>query len=285
MYDLKDTPFKNIMMKFEKNVIGKRILHFLIDIGFKDTIYRILNRDYLKKRKEFYNNNIELVEQNIDLLADEKSKEVYKKMIEYRMKRKRKVFPQYTVDNQYFSEDIIKLSSEEVFIDCGAFIGDTVDMFRKKVNDKYKKIVCFEPDEANFIILNNSIKECPNIYVYNMGVYSKECEMKFDAGKSDTSSLNESGSNTIKVINLDNIKDCNDATFIKMDIEGSELEALKGAENIIVNNKPKLAICIYHSEHDMIDIIKYVHELVPDYKLYVRQHSTYESETVLYAVI
>ncbi len=61
--------------------------------------------------------------------------------------------------------------------------------------------------------------------------------------------------------------------------------ALKGAENIIRNNRPKLAVCIYHSDQDMVEIIKYIHQLVPEYRLYVRQHSDSYIETVLYAVI
>ena len=75
-----------------------------------------------------------------------------------------------------------------------------------------------------------------------------------------------------------------DATFIKMDIEGAELEALRGAQNIIKSNKPKLAICIYHSDQDMIDIIEYIHKLQPDYKIYLRHHSLYEAETVIYCI-
>ena len=70
-----------------------------------------------------------------------------------------------------------------------------------------------------------------------------------------------------------------------MDIEGSELPALKGAVNIIKRNKPKLAICIYHSDSDMIDIAEWIHTVVPEYRLFVRQHSWEITETVLYATI
>lgn len=70
-----------------------------------------------------------------------------------------------------------------------------------------------------------------------------------------------------------------------MDIEGSELPALEGAKQTILRNKPKLAISIYHSDEDMLRIVEYIHELVPEYKLYIRAHTMGIAETVLYAVI
>ena len=108
MYNLANNPFKDLMKKFEANIFGRRILFFLIDIGFEDFVYRIKNRDYLKKRCEFYSNNEKEVEENIELLADDFSKDTYKKMIEYRCKRKRRKFPKYSTEDQYFQEDIIK---------------------------------------------------------------------------------------------------------------------------------------------------------------------------------
>ena len=68
-------------------------------------------------------------------------------------------------------------------------------------------------------------------------------------------------------------------------MEGTEQNVLKGAKEIIIRNKPKFAIYIYHSDGDMIGIIDYIHELVPEYKLYVRHHSTSQMETVMYAAL
>lgn len=86
------------------------------------------------------------------------------------------------------------------------------------------------------------------------------------------------------MINIDAVPECKNATFIKMDIEGMEWDALHGAVETIKRNHPKLAICIYHSDEDMIRIVEYIHEIAPEYKLYVRHHSKREYETVLYAV-
>jgi len=91
---------------------------------------------------------------------------------------------------------------------------------------------------------------------------------------------------SIEVKSIDNLN-LENVTFIKMDIEGAELNALKGAEKTLLRDKPKLAICIYHSNEDMICIAEYIHNLVPEYKLYVKQHFLFPSaaSTVLYATM
>ena len=90
----------------------------------------------------------------------------------------------------------------------------------------------------------------------------------------------EGASYRIDVASIDETAECADATWIKMDIEGAEMDAIHGAEKTIKNNHPKLTICIYHSDEDMLRIIEYIHNLVPEYKLYVRQHTKFDIETV-----
>ncbi len=92
------------------------------------------------------------------------------------------------------------------------------------------------------------------------------------------------GEDSIEVVALDSvIKE--KVTFIKMDIEGSELKALQGGRNLIRTYMPKLAISIYHKWEDLIDIPVYIHELAPEYKLFIRHYFYSPAETVLYATI
>ena len=74
-------------------------------------------------------------------------------------------------------------------------------------------------------------------------------------------------------------------SFMKMDIEGAELRALHGAEKQIRTNRPKLAVCVYHKNEDILEIWNYLRELVPEYRFYLRHHTTAGAETVLYALI
>ena len=90
----------------------------------------------------------------------------------------------------------------------------------------------------------------------------------------------------IRTAAIDDIVDKNDrVTFIKMDVEGAELESLKGARKLIKRDCPKLAVCIYHRPEDMITLPLYIKSLVPEYKLYLRSYSNSDNEMVLYAVL
>jgi hypothetical protein len=125
----------------------------------------------------------------------------------------------------------------------------------------------------------------------NAGAYDKDGVVNFsDAGTGENGTIIGQGgedivSIRIQVNAIDNLN-LEKVTFIKMDIEGAELNALKGAEKTILRDKPKLAICIYHSNEDMVRIAEYIYSIMPEYNFYVRHHYTcpYLFETVLYAL-
>lgn len=224
-----------------------------------------------------------------NLLADEKSKKVFDSVIEYRTGFVPIPKELFSENNQYFVNEIINFCDQEVFIDCGAYTGDTIQQFinksrRKNIN--YKKIVAFEPDQNNYRILKKYYKKDNRIVLFDLGVSKSRETLYFKEDKSAACIVDKEmdATNKIEVTSLDEIEDCIEATWIKMDIEGAEMDALFGARNIIMKNKPKLSICIYHSDEDMLRIIEYVHELVPEYRLYVRHHTNIEIETVLYAI-
>lgn len=271
------------------------IYDLCLRFGIAGLGYRIFCRNIIKKSEDFFNENKERIENNCSLLADEKSVRVYRDAIKYRIKRYRHDHPQFNPDDQYFPEDIIILSDNEVFIDCGAYTGDTFDDFIKferrcTCGGGSYKYIAFEPEER---LYNELISKCSDkcFVAHKCGVWKNSGTLKFYSGdmamaaeaKYDYAKY-EGDFTEVEVKAIDESEECQDATFIKMDIEGSEMEALLGAEKVIRRNKPKLAICIYHSDEDMLRIIEYIHSIVPEYKLYVRHHSAYVAETVLYAI-
>lgn len=175
-----------------------------------------------------------------------------------------------------------------VFIDGGSLdLGDTLQFI--KLNPQFEKVYAFEPNPLNYEkcqarwvdILHGDSR----IEIVNKGLWNREMQLNFRLN-GGASRIVSGGTNTIDVTSIDKfIKGEIQISFIKMDIEGSELEALEGAKETIVKDKPDLAICIYHKNEDIIDIPNYILKLNPEYKFYIRHYSCYNTETVLYAVM
>jgi methyltransferase, FkbM family len=243
----------------------------------------------LKNTTAFYAANANRVEAVANMLADEQSKTVYLSMIKFRQSLCLKDFPLYNNKElpQYFIKEVKYKEGEEFFIDCGAFDGDTIDGFMKYCPE-YKRIVAFEPNTELFAKLQEKYGSNPKITLINAGVYDADGEIRFAELKGGMSRIGDEDYNTVNIpIKAIDGLNFHGSSFIKMDIEGAEFNALKGAEKTILQNKPKLAICIYHSNEDMLRIAEYIHALVPEYKLYVRHHTSTPSasETVLYALM
>ena len=189
--------------------------------------------------------------------------------------------------NEYFAPDIIKFEEAgEVFVDGGSYDFETSQFLLQRCN--VKKIFAFEPDKYNIPKVQRGIEEsgCKNVVLYEKGLWNKTDTLCFSANGDMCSRVANGGSedNKIEVVALDDVID-EKVTFIKMDIEGSELNALEGAKKIICKYRPKLAICIYHKHEDIIDIPAYIKSLVPEYKLYIRHYNTTQWDTILYATL
>ena len=189
--------------------------------------------------------------------------------------------------NQYFNETdtFLRPVKDEVFVDAGAYIGDTIERFLKFCGGGYKTIYAIEPNAQNFEKLKITTSEYANIVLINKGVWSSATTLQFNDGSTWGASIEKNGSSSIETITIDELTANDVVTLIKMDVEGSELQALKGAAETIKRNKPRLAICIYNKLDDILTIPGYILSLVPEYKLYIRHYSQIASETVLYAVM
>lgn len=241
----------------------------------------------MRKAKIYFTDHHDDIMRIERYLADDKSRTIWKQMIKFRMTMIYKYHPGADGE-QYFVDDIMKLTGNEVFIDCGGYDGQTTIDFIRKCKGKYRKIVIFEPDVNCLPMIRKKVLNNKRVKVIPKGVWDTETALSFVASGDSASHVVEAGGgqqmDVISVVSIDGCDECSEATFIKMDLEGAEQKALKGAEETIKRNKPKLAICIYHSDEDMIEIIDYLHNLVPEYKLYVRHHSTAAIETVVYAI-
>lgn len=239
----------------------------------------------ISKSKRFFTENSKRIYTVCGFLQDNVSRETFKAAVRFRQSYARKDAPGF-VKQQYFPDDVVGLSNNEVFIDCGAFNGDTAKKFIEKCGGEFKKIVCFEPDSANFAALERNFANNNRVETIRAGVWNVNTTLKFNDGKGAGSALSnvEDDAVSVNVMAIDGVECCQDATFIKMDVEGAEMNALKGAVKVIVRNRPKLAISIYHSNEELLAIPEYLHSSLVDYSFYVRHHSLNWQDTVLYAI-
>jgi FkbM family methyltransferase len=186
---------------------------------------------------------------------------------------------------QYF-DDLITLKKNEVFVDCGAFIGDTIENLLIH-NGTDAKIYAFEPEKKHYDLVCRKFYDNENIKVINAGVWDSKTELEFEIDKESigSSCISKDGKEKIQTETIDNIVKDDKITFIKMDVEGAERQALIGARSQIIRNKPKLAICLYHHPEDIYEIPLLIKEMVPEYNLYIRHYSVCNTETVLYALV
>ncbi len=188
---------------------------------------------------------------------------------------------------QYF--DMFGPGEKEVFLDVGAFDGGTSADFCRWCDGKYDGIIALEANKAMAQVCRDRFEK--------LGLHDAELVEKAAWDKAETLRFNidegiyqggckvsDSGKVMVEADSIDNILNGRRVSFIKMDIEGSELKALLGAEQTIREFKPRLAISIYHMRKDIVDIPYVINEFNPDYEFAIRQYATYMEETVLYAL-
>ena len=183
---------------------------------------------------------------------------------------------------QYFDGDILAPDEHEVFIDGGSLDGGDSVSFINWCNGKYDAVYAFEPDEGNLDKMYAIADRYSSVHICPAGLWNGDGELRFSSGMGENCSVSEGGNTVIRVSSIDNTLMGKPVTYIKLDIEGSEMEALKGAEETIRQYKPRLAVCVYHKPEDIIEIPKKI--LNPGYKFWMRHYSYLHTETVLYAV-
>jgi FkbM family methyltransferase len=184
---------------------------------------------------------------------------------------------------QYFPEDLISLTRNEIFVDCGAYDGDTIKDFRRVSNDQFDKIIAFEPDPQNFLALRPSAYGDPRIKLYPYAVSSRRETLHFEGGGTGAR-VSSGGVYEVEAIALDEALDGMAPTYIKFDIEGSEPDALEGARRTITTHRPKLAVCAYHAPDHLWKIPLMLNDLLPNSLLTLRAHCADGFDCVCYCI-
>ena len=247
--------------------------------------YDLVSSDYLCRQ------NLDEVAAKLErvrsLLADERSVQVFDAILDRLLDAGSATGLMAGVceGNQYFPGDLIRLKPDESFVDAGAFTGDTVTDFLGRTGGNFGSIHCFELNAANFQNLQSTVSDLPGaekIFLHPEGLWSEPLDITYSVELSQ--STIGAGAARGQVARLDDLIGNARVTFLKMDIEGAELQALEGAKKSILANRPKLAICVYHHFKDLWKIPLFINGLVPEYRIFLRHHTKLEYETVCYAL-
>lgn len=282
---------------FGAGIYGKRIKDIYDNVDFDCYI-----DNNIEKVEEGFFNKLPIIHvneyikrycgENIVIASREYNQEMFRQLIDAGIKKENILNFGKLVDKltytQYF--DLIPFQEQknrmESFIDGGALDGRSSMMFQKWCKGKYSKIWIFEPDPIN-------VNKCKNFFCKNnikdyvivpKGISDINGEVNFEACANGLSHINQNGKVKIVTCRIDDIVGNEQVTFIKMDIEGSEYQGLRGAEKTIRKQKPKLAISVYHKTEDIINLAELILEYNPNYKLYIRHYMPLQEETVLYAI-
>jgi FkbM family methyltransferase len=188
----------------------------------------------------------------------------------------------------YFPQSLFSLESSDVFVDCGAFDGDTLEIFLAESNGFFESAFAFEPDPENFARLFSKVSLLPEdirtrIRTYELATGDANMKLNMEIGVGPSSQVGK-GDYQIESRTLDSVLAGVPASIIKMDIEGAEFAALTGAKELIGRHNPVLAVSAYHRQSDLWNLPLLIHELNPSYSIHLRPHMLEGWDLVCYAI-
>lgn len=225
----------------------------------------------------FLNENSGKLQKVRELLADDKSKEVLDSIISYKLSGNIEYLKSCeTPEREAF--DLLKIGLNETYVDLGAYYGDTVDKFLRLTGKSFAEIYALEPDHRNFLrmVRRNYALGRGIFHPINAAAWCEDTVLRFrKSGGRNSSVCNGYGRGPIvevQGVKVDTLLKDKIPTLIKIDVEGSEKEALDGAKISIAKHKPKLILSLYHRMDDILELPIKIKEMNGGYKLYLRHH-------------
>ena len=228
------------------------------------------------------------VREAADLWCDEKSRSEYLAQVRWRAYGDYDGLGIPDSEEQYFPDNIFRLMPDEDFVDCGAYDGDTLRRLIHRRRD-FRHIAAFEPDPINYGKLSQYVAGldshvCQKISLHNLAVGAARTHVSFNATGTDGAAIASHGESMVECCPLDETLHESKPTYLKMDIEGAEQDAIVGAQSTIRNHRPVMAVCVYHRQNDLWRLPLAIRSLYPDYRFFLRTHEVDGRETVCYAV-
>jgi len=220
--------------------------------------------------------------------ADEQSEAIYRANIRWRALGDPCDLPGRPAENTYFPRELFAIEPRESFLDCGAFDGDTIRQTLAAGNGSIGHVYAIEADSISFARLREFVSHLPaelqkRIDLYFCAVGRQRGQLRFENSGTVDSKISDHGA-VVDVYPIDELLSDKPVSLIKMDIEGAEFDALRGARNVIERDRPLLAICVYHTQSDIWRIPLLIHEMLPEHRMFLRAYEGDGFQTVVYAV-
>ena len=220
------------------------------------------------------------------LLADERSRAVFLDTVRFKLSGRLCYLRASETDKDEAFRAVLRLGPEEHFADLGAYNGDTIRELLHYTGGRFASVTALEPDRRSFRKLSAYAEEqlAGDITLEQAGAWSEDTVLCFSDQAGRQSRISRAGRET-RMRALDSVLRGRPCTYLKMDVEGAEREALRGAAQTIRSWRPKLNLAAYHRSGDFFSLALQVHALCPDYRLYLRHHPYVPAwDTNLYAV-
>jgi FkbM family methyltransferase len=231
----------------------------------------------------------EAIRAALALWSDEPSRREFVAQVAWRLHGDFDVLSKPDTGQQYFPNDLFCFMSDEFFVDIGAYDGDTIRKFLNIWGEKFRCVFALEPDPQNFGKLVNYLSQLPSavankIEARALAASSRACRLRFVNGEGTSAAINESGSIEVNGVRLDDLLEGRHPTYIKMDVEGAELDAIEGCRRVLLEERPVLAACVYHVQDHLWNIPLAVNRIRPRNSFFLRPYAMECWETVCYAV-
>jgi FkbM family methyltransferase len=224
------------------------------------------------------------------IFADDESRRQFTAHLRFRLHLDYDALPENSHDD-YFPPGILpKLEDDCIFVDCGAFDGDSIRKFLNVQRGAFGAIYTFEPDQRNCDHLRATVETMPTavserIHVCCAAVGDAPGKLRFNMTGNMSAALSSGGSVEVDVVRVDDVVPVTrQQTYVKYDVEGGEWEALRGTQRLLDGARPLLAVSIYHRPDDLWELPLYLNSLNLGYRLYLRTQGEDGMDVICYAI-
>ncbi len=222
--------------------------------------------------RKFMETHLDELQEVYEHLSDSQSRKVFSQVINFKLSGELSCLTACFSDKQEVFDKILRLGTQENYLDLGAYRGDTIEEFLSHTDGHYHQITALEPDRKTFLKLREYAASLRNIQLFNMGIWQEDTDLLFDASQGRGSSLRTTGKQSIAVTAIDTLYRRRPVSYIKADVEGAEAQALQGGAMVLRRDRPKLNLALYHRSEDLFQLPLLLLRICPDYDLYLRQH-------------